>query len=263
MEEQDKKSKKRAIVLTGIIQLLLIAVVYLMVVWRAPDPPNPEYGIELSFASMASSTSPSPRSAASSSTPVKKAVPSEDLAEEVVKGNLPDKVNTEVNDQEPSAPDNAALLSEEPVKQPTNEIEEVIKENEPMEEAYPEANQGEAEGEVEEPTVDERALYGNQGTGELKNSSATDGANLSLAGWVWDFKPDPKDTSDESGKIVYDIVVDAEGYLVKIETRMSTVSPLVERKYRQAVEKLTFSKTAEYRSAPLSKGTITFIIKTR
>jgi len=115
-----------------------------------------------------------------------------------------------------------------------------------------------SEGE-EEKEIDQRAIYGSQGT----NTGDSEGANLAMAGWIWDFQPKPDDTSDESGKIIYKITVDQDGYLVKIETVTSTVSPTVERTYRSAVEKLTFSKTADYKTAPVSSGTITFIIKSR
>ena len=128
----------------------------------------------------------------------------------------------------------------------------------PSETDFDKTSDNPSEGE-EEKEIDQRAIYGSQGT----NTGDSEGANLALAGWVWDFKPKPDDQSDESGKIVYKIVVDQDGYLVKIETVTSTVSPSVERKYRSAVEKLTFSKTADYKTAPVSTGTITFIIKSR
>ena len=77
------------------------------------------------------------------------------------------------------------------------------------------------------------------------------------------FQPQPEDDSEDIGKIVYKIAVDQDGYLVRIEVLTSTVSPATERKYRQAVEKLTFSKTSDYKPASQSYGTLTFIIQLR
>ena len=102
-------------------------------------------------------------------------------------------------------------------------------------------------------------MYGNQGT----SSENLEGASLALAGWIWDFKPAPKDESDEVGKIVYSIVVDSEGELRKIVPITSTVSPSVELAYRTSVQKLTFSRTSNNAPAQFSTGTITFIIKSK
>ena len=153
------------------------------------------------------------------------------------------------------------------VETETEPIEEIIEEPEvdqravmrPSESETEQESENAGEGEEVNQEIDSRAIYGSQGS----NTGANEGASLALAGWTWDFEPEPKDNSDESGKIVYKIVVDEEGYLVKIETLTSTVSPAVERKYRESVQKLTFSKTGEYKAASLSTGTVTFIIKSR
>ena len=47
--ELEKQNKKKAALYTTIIQVVLFAVLFFMVAWRAPDPPLPEYGIELNF----------------------------------------------------------------------------------------------------------------------------------------------------------------------------------------------------------------------
>jgi protein TonB len=48
-EEQEKKNKKIALIYTTIIQVVLVVALFFIVAWRAPDPPLPEYGIELNF----------------------------------------------------------------------------------------------------------------------------------------------------------------------------------------------------------------------
>lgn len=103
-------------------------------------------------------------------------------------------------------------------------------------------------------SVDSKALYGSQGGGG--------GARLDLAGWNWDELPRPDDRSQESGRIVFEIKVDDQGEIISVRTIEKTVSPAVEKIYRDEVENLTFHKTAENtRPAPVSTGRITFIIK--
>ena len=105
-------------------------------------------------------------------------------------------------------------------------------------------------------TLDDQAIYGSDTGG--RNS-----ASLQMTGWVWDFKPNPNDRSGETGKVVYRITIDDEGYITRIQLVHSTVSPEIQRLYRQSVERLSFSKTSDYKPAPTSTGTITFLIQTK
>ena len=85
-----------------------------------------------------------------------------------------------------------------------------------------------------------------------------------MAGWMWDFEPKPNDTSSETGRIVFEIKVDDQGEILSVRRLESTVSPAIEKIYRQEVEKLTFSKTSSNAIvAPISTGKITFVIKSK
>jgi outer membrane biosynthesis protein TonB len=125
-----------------------------------------------------------------------------------------------------------------------------------------ESNRGDDRNEVgtkgrEGGTIDARSLYGAQGGGG-------GGTSLNMSGWQWDFLPKPKDDTSESGKIVFEIRIDDRGEIISIRTLEKSVSPAVEKIYRQEVEKLTFSKTSDNtRPAPVSTGTITFILRAR
>lgn len=281
----EKQSKRRAGIITGIFQLLLLLVLYFIVVWQEPIPPNPEYGIELSFlqASAASSSSSSqaspPKSSSSESEPVEttsEPVESQPTAVNETETSATDAVDPVYENSLPEAtepePTETAPEATNDVKQEQNVEEEKVMEQENVEEettevtdktTETEAGEGQAEQgqEGENQEIDERALYGNQGDGPSEGSSA--GASLSLAGWMWDSQPNPKDESDETGKIIYEITVNNEGYINGIKLLESSVSPALERQYRLSIEQLSFSKTAQYQPAPLSKGTITFIIKTK
>jgi len=48
-EEQEKKNRRVAALSTAGIQGALFLMMLLIVAWRAPDPPMPEYGVELNF----------------------------------------------------------------------------------------------------------------------------------------------------------------------------------------------------------------------
>lgn len=128
--------------------------------------------------------------------------------------------------------------------------------------AATESNRGEEKNEQgtkgkEEGTIDARGLYGSQGGGG-------GGTSLNMSGWQWDFLPRPKDNTSESGKIVFEIKIDDRGEIISIRTLEKSVSPAVEKIYRSEVEKLTFSKTSgNTRPAPVSTGTITFILRAR
>ncbi len=113
---------------------------------------------------------------------------------------------------------------------------------------------------------DARALYGNAGEGNNPNGSggAGGGASLDLAGWMWDSKPTPKDETNESGRIVFQIKINSEGEIIAVNAIEKTVSPALVQFYKAHVEKLTFSKiNPSVASSGVTVGKITFIIKTR
>ena len=256
------------------VQLVLLVLFYFLVAWKAPNPPIPEYVIELGFTTSAGASSSTPPPESTEEEPIieEEIVEEEQQPlEEIVETESEEQVETEAETVEEVVTEEVESpvkveeakpkpVEAEPVDKPTEKIEEAKKEEKPTEKPVEETDTGEGQGEEEEePVIDQRAIYGSQGNSE----GNSEGASLSLAGWVWDFKPKPDDTSDQTGKIVYRIVVDNDGYLVKIEVVTSTVSPVVERKYRQAVEKLTFSKTVDNNAAALSNGSITFIITSK
>lgn len=109
--------------------------------------------------------------------------------------------------------------------------------------------------------IDNRAIYNIS-----SSSSSTGEANsepfLELHGWVWDYKPEPNDDTDETGMIIFEIKIDNNGEVVGVKTIEKTISALLEKVYRESLERLSFSKTsAEAKYAPSYTGKVTFIIK--
>jgi protein TonB len=48
-QEQEQKNKRIAALSTAGIQVLVVFLLFVIIAWRAPNPPLPEYGIELNF----------------------------------------------------------------------------------------------------------------------------------------------------------------------------------------------------------------------
>ncbi|MEP4669415.1 MAG: hypothetical protein ABJZ91_11375, partial [Cyclobacteriaceae bacterium] len=165
--------------------------------------------------------------------------------EEVVAEPEQAEKQEEPEDQEPEEP----VVEEEPVNEnalmPTAENADA--ENTSQGESTAEGDEGKEEG-----TLDGRALYGSQGS--------ADGASLQMAGWTWDDKPKPKDDSSETGSIEFEITINRDGEIVRIDQVYSSVSPTVSIRYKQSVEMLTFQKTDNEPAAEFSTGKVTFII---
>ncbi len=287
MDQEEQKNNRKSALITGGIQVIFLLLLYFLVAWKEPFPPIPEYGIELSFGLQESGRSSTPaqppvQDTPEPETPVEQ--PVEEVPEEVIEAaeesvetedvNSPDQQEVseaeevsqeqvdvpepadEVVEEQPEAEDTPEPVEEEPIEDPKPEQPEVSLPEET--ESTDDRGQADVEGQEGDPEadIDERALYGNV-TGQ-------EGASLQLSGWIWDFEPTPYDDSQETGKIVYKITIDDEGYIIESPIPIvSTVSPSVEKYYRQAVERLTFSKTSTYKTAPTSTGTITFVIKSK
>jgi len=294
MDSQEEKKNQRigAAVSVGIHGLVLLLFLFVFA-WKAPDPPLPEYGIELNFGIGSPGSGIQPVT-----TPVESETIEESQLEEPIDNPIPTDIEQHPQESSETVVDETEMESESSleemevrdvespdVRQPAPEkTEPNIAENEmsgsqvtetsessvqvdvtddgPELSVQPkQQNQGdeiETLGDSGDPKgkLDARALYGKPGGG--------DGASLQLAGWIWDFLPEPDDQSQENGRIVFEIMIDEQGELIAVRTIEKTVSPQVEKIYTSEVEKLTFSTTSDNTiPAPRSTGTITFIIRSR
>ena len=284
----EKKNRRIALAVATGFQALLLLLFFFLVAWRRPDPPLPEYGIELDFGldnqGSGQTTVPEP-------TPVVEEVVEEEATPEptveetpetpVAEPEVEEMTEAELTEPEPEEPVEEVVtetqVEESPVvvEEVEESVKEVVAEPEPepepvpvpkQESLYPgkaakPSNQGDDTKEIgdkgkEEGKIDERAIYGAKGS--------ADGASLQMAGWNWDNIPRPNDSSNENGRIVFEITIDDQGEIIGVRTIEKTVSPTVERQYRLAVERLTFSTTNDnVRPAPTSTGRITFIIRAK
>lgn len=329
-EQEEKRNQRTGMIVSIGLHAALLILFFFLLAWREPNPPLPEYGIELNFGvdNVGSGTEQSPEPPSKTES-TEEAKPQESPASEIIEEQEPEpepEVETaepeEQQEQEVSEPEvtepeinepEEEIAATQPTEAPVEKKKEpvvkkevkkpepekpvtkpVTKPEKPVEKQVTEkkvpkpakkvaeketdtsggadGNKGESTeakasnqgndkdkaGDKGDPegSLDARALYGTKGGG--------DGPKLDMTGWDWDFMPDPDDPSNESGRIVFEIIIDDRGEIMKVETIESTVIPAVERIYKREVERLTFSKTSDNTiPAPTSTGRITFIIKAK
>jgi outer membrane biosynthesis protein TonB len=105
-------------------------------------------------------------------------------------------------------------------------------------------------------TLDSRNMMGKPGGGG-------GGDGLDMAGWRYEVAPKRDPYDNETGFIKFRIRIDADGNLIAVERLESTVSPHVEKWYRDQLQRTTFSRIGGGRSTTGATGTVTFVIRSR
>ena len=286
--EQEKKNKRIGMMVSIGVHLALIIAFIFLVAWREPDPPIPEYGIELNFGvdeqgsgeiqpeTPVTDPDVEDEPAAAEEEVVEEQIEEqvEEQTEEVVEPvEAEPEVETTPVDNTQESPD--VVTPVEKAEEPKEKVEEV---KEPVKTVtYPgkkkatdgtegetnasEASQGDdpgTEGDKgkEEGTVDARAQHpgtvGGGGNGALQ-----------LGDWGWGDFPKVNDQSSEVGIIVFTVIVDKNGEIVSIKTDKKSVSATVEMLYKNAIEEqATFVRKSGSKPATGNvSGTITFVLK--
>jgi protein TonB len=308
-EELERKNKRKALLYTTIIQVVLFVALFFIVAWRAPDPPLPEYGIELNFGlDDQGSGDIQPQTAVGNEGKAEEQ-PEEskpiDQDEPEVKQEVQEEAKTveakPVEEQVVSKVESPVVVKEKkdeakPVEKPAEKPEE--KKIEPTVEEKPKVE----EKNVEEQKINPDAVYkpstqsgnadskstetkagktGNHGddagkTGDKGNPQGTldakalygkpgggaGGSSLELAGWDWDEIPQPDVPNNITGRIVFEITVNSKGELDGYRVIENSLNPEAAKACREAVEKLTFTKTGS-NVPPVSKGKITFVVRAK
>jgi hypothetical protein len=267
---RERKNKNIALTLTAAIHGLLLLLLFFLAAWKAPNPPLPEYGIELNFGTsdsgsgttqpqepagapesqpeVAEQTAAQPETAASDPTPETATQTEGDVAvkeepkKEVVKPQRePVTKPAETPREEPKAVFNP---TETATGKPASQGDDVAKTG----------DKGSAEG-----TVDARALFGNQGGG-----SAGDGMNLQMSGWQWADEPViPNLPDNQDGRVVFEIECDDQGEILTITTIERGLSPQAERLLRDVIRKNSLIRTTAGIPPARSKGRVVFVLKTK
>lgn len=250
--DTNKDLKRKAFWLTVTTNVIFFLMMMIIVAWKETYPPPEEYGIELGFET------------SELSEPSDVLNESEDSFEEIEESS-DDEIIDEQTTEEIIDSDELEEIAEDEINNVDSDDEsdlDLLNENESItEEKVSESSESEDNKEEEtilkNKIIDERALF-NKNT---SSSSGSKGSSLEMQGWVWDIEPKPIDNSRESGKIVFEIIVDYYGEIVGLKTIETTLSPNIEKIYREEIYKLTFSPTNNNNPAELSKGKITFLIK--
>ncbi len=282
-EQQEKKDKTIALITSiGIHGLLLLAFMLLMA-WRAPNPPLPEYGIELNFGmddqgggEIQPETSPGEQQAEDdtqqedTSEPVQEEVIEKPIEQVVSKVESPVVVNEEVKETKKE------VVKDKPVETKVKDIpkEEVKKQDKEVKVAEEKGtdtkkgdnttSQGDDKGKTgdkgsPEGKLDAKSLYGQQGGG-----GGGDGFGLSMSGWVWADDPIvPNLPDNEDGRIEFEIECDDKGDIIGIQTIQRGLSPRAEQLLKDEIRKNSLVRTSSGKAPERSKGRVVFILKTK
>ncbi len=292
-EQRDRKNKRIAwITSVGIHGLLLLAFM-LMMAWRAPNPPLPEYGIELNFGmddqgggEVQPETSPGAPEEANDQAEAEQTEevqPEEQVKEEPVPEKTEEPIVSKLE-----SPVVVKEEKKEPVKEVVKEKENVVetkpkvtpskevKKEEKKETVVtdqkgtdakkgdPTTSQGDdgKQGDKGNPEgkLDAKALYGQQGGG-----GGGDGFGLvGMSGWEWADEPKIPDLDEnENGRIEFLIECDENGDITKIETKQRGLSAKSEQLLKAEIMRNSLVRKDGGKAPLSSKGTVVFILKTK
>lgn len=283
---QEQKDKRIALAVSLVFHALLLLLLFYIMAWRAPDPPLPEFGIELNFGMDATGSGDVQSAAVANETPnredsrppTKAPVPTKP---EVVKP-VQSAVKAEPQQALTANNDNPVAFKKEEVKPKPEPPKEEVKVVEKPKSLYPgktatnSSGNGTA-GTSNQPTGnnngDDKDAVGDKGdpNGKMEAKSlygkpggGGGGPSLNMPGWRYDLKPKDDPYENETGIVKFRITIDADGNIESVQVVESNVSPQVVKWYRDEVFKTSFSRTNA--NAPSDKGatgTITFIIRSR
>jgi len=284
--KSENRNTKIGFTISVVFHGLLLLLFFFLMAWRAPNPPNPEYGIELNFGlddggsgeiqtkdpfvdqndKLADAKPEDPSTTENTDEATTEEVKDKTLPQEEIKPEPEDENNIlpkketapkEVNPKPTPVDEPKKVVNKEEAAVNKDGAKGIVGENKGSN-ANNNGDNAEKKGDQGNPkgTLDSKALYGTPGGGG-------GGANLDMAGWMWDSKPVIKDESSESGKIVFEVKIDAEGEILSIRKLEASVSPAIVQLYEKEVRKISFSKTSGAATAASSTGRITFIIRSR
>ena len=251
-------SKNKASLLTLLVNIIFFLVIFFMIAWKETIPPIPEYGIEIGISEYIDNSENSELDDISNENNEK-----EDIEAEIQDETKNELDNELVEEESLQSGDNVfekENLDKDDLEDfndtPIDKIETIKKEVEDIEKENVEKKTTD-EKLSSKKVIDSRSIYS-------EKSNSPTGASLDLQGWMWESLPDPKDLSKENGKIIFEIFVNIYGEIENIRTLETTVTPSVEKVYKDEVLNLSFTPTStNYNPADISKGTITFIIKSK
>jgi protein TonB len=306
-QQDQSRHRTIAFVTTTALNVLLLLILILVKAWTAPDPPLPVLGIELANLGNTSKGSGSvqTRNRPSNLPNREESKPAPEAVKPVRTPPVPEK-STPQPVKTPPVPEPPARVSraESPVKVAEKPDAKEIKAVPPPPKAVskPTAEPAKpAESKpVEQPKVDNKALYGkaksngtsgtnpnpggnnngpegNSGVGDFGaedgkvdgrslygkgKGGSGGGAQLSLTNWTWSRQPSPDVPDGIFGTVVLLIRVDEDGNLVGTPRIEKSLNPIVDRACIEAIKRVNFKPTGSGTPASAS-GKVTFVIRPR
>ncbi|MFO7822490.1 MAG: energy transducer TonB [Cyclobacterium sp.] len=175
-QREQATTKRKAIIITFIMNVLILTAVYFIVVWKQPVPPMSQFGLELNlgFSDVGTGENQTTTPPSSSEEPATEAAapgePAPQPSENAVPTSPPESTPSQNTPQQSQPKVESPSRVPSPI-QAEEQLEESIKEPEktnekPSESASNEVKEAPAPEKVEEkkPTVDPRAIFGAGGT---------------------------------------------------------------------------------------------------
>jgi periplasmic protein TonB len=280
MSTQERKNKNIGLIASAGIHGLILAMLFFLIAWRAPEPSLPEYGIQLNFGLDTEGTG--------DVQPEEIVASNEEKTEEGQPKHQEEQKETQASPDEAKVAEQLVSDNESPVKVKEQKKETTepakdkpVKEEKPVAEYKKEekkesktdsktdggktstgshgddtnkkGDKGNPEG-----SLDSKALYGNQG------GAGGNGLALSMSGWEWADQPKIPELPDNvDGRIAFDIECDENGDIVRITTVERGLSPRAEQMLKEEIQKNSLRLTSGGRAPERSKGRIVFVLKTK
>jgi len=292
-EQQEKKNKKIAFLSTAAIQGLLLLLMFLVVAWRAPYPPMPEYGVELNFGLDTEGfgdiqpDKPVGNAKAQADEPVAQPKPEEEQPEESAEQTVqPEERPTEtrpLEEQVESSEESPVIVKEKKeevkpaVEAPKEKAEEKKVETKPKEDPKAVYKPGKVTAESDDKQGDKAGEPGNHGddkgkVGDKGNPEGTldakalygkpgggaGGISMSgFNGFDWPKVQAPTLPDEAFGVYEFMVKVDSEGDVISVTSLKRGLSLEAERKLKEVIQQLVFVPKGSNLPAQ-SEGKITF-----
>lgn len=279
-EENNKKSRNIGLIATTVFHGIVALLFFILMAWTAPDPPLPEYGVEINLGFQAegsgevqSDVDPGNEGAQEESASQPEETKQPEVKEEATESQ-PEKavVTDETNpvsvktEEKKEVKEEVKTEAKKEVKPTETKKPEVKKETvfTPNETTDKNATQKKGENKSE---GDDKNATGNKGqtdgtldpnaqySGIKGGGGGGNGTGLAIDGWDWNSVPKPILPSNDRGEMVYEIKVDEDGELIRIEP-LKILSAEADRICRAEIAKLTFTAKGTPKAAT---GKITFV----
>lgn len=283
MDAGEKRNRNAGVLTSLGVHAAALVALFFVIAWRAPDPPLPEYGIELNFGldeqgsgDVQPEQPVGDKGESTTSEVVKESSPetteaqdkSEEAAAEKAEESAVSKAESPVSVKEAAVPKKETVKPEssqarEPAASPSTEkpTDAVATDASKKGDAASQGDDTKKTGDKgsEQGKLDAKALYGTPGGG-----AGGTGMNLQMGGWTWADQPAiPQLPDNEDGRIVLEIECDENGDITGITTLERTLSPRAEQLLKDMIRKNSLVRTSGGKVPERSKGQIVFTLRTK